>query len=88
VRDVDQDRSRGSFLLSKLANYFPSLLSKLIFLDTGYSAPGFGLTREVLNRVNSAVQDAHGFSIFGYFLFFGEEDAASLMDRHVSPGCQ
>ncbi|KAK2630453.1 hypothetical protein QTJ16_001273 [Diplocarpon rosae] len=74
---------RGSFLLSRLANYFPDLFSKLAFLDVGYSAPGHGLTRETVEFVNKSVKEAMGFEIFGYFLFFDEEDAAGLMSLNV-----
>jgi pimeloyl-ACP methyl ester carboxylesterase len=73
----------GSFLLSRLVNFYPSLLSKLVFVDIGYSAPGFGLTRETVNFINSQVQSALGYSCFGYFLFFAEEDAATLSNKHV-----
>ncbi|PBP21085.1 alpha/beta-hydrolase [Diplocarpon rosae] len=74
----------GSFLLSRLANYFPDLFLKLAFLDVGYSTPGHGLTRETVEFVNKSVQEAMGFEIFGYFLFFDEEDAAELMGLNAS----
>ena len=74
---------RGSFLLSRLANFYPSLFTKLVFLDVGYSAPGHGLTRTTVSYVNHAVQSALGYSVFGYFLFFEEEDAAKLLDENV-----
>ena len=77
-------RCRGSFLLSRLANFYPSLFMKLVLLDVGYAAPGQGLTRSTVNYVNNAVQNAMGYSVFGYFQFFEEEDAAKLLDEHVS----
>ena len=64
-------------------NYYPSLFSKLVFLDVGYAAPGHGLTLETVTYVNSMVQKSMGYSVFGYFLFFQEQDAAKLMDEHV-----
>lgn len=76
--------NRGSFLLSRLANYFPDLFTKLAFLDVGYAAPGHGLTAETVQFVNRMVKDSKGFEVFGYFLFFDEEGAAELMDEHVS----
>lgn len=72
----------GSFLLSRLANFYPALLSKLVFLDIGYTAPGFGLTKEAVTFVNSQVQKTLGYSCFGYFLFFAEEDAATLLNKN------
>jgi hypothetical protein len=29
------------------------------------------------------LNEAMGYSVFGYFLFFEEEDAAKLLDEHV-----
>jgi len=72
----------GSFLLSRLVNYYPSLFSKLAFVDIGYNAPGFGLTEQIVKHINSMVQGAMGYSVFGYFLFFAEPDAAQLLDAH------
>jgi hypothetical protein len=75
---------RGSFLLSRLANYHPERFSAYVFIDHGYGAPGQSLTPAVIQHINSSVQAKLGFSIFGYFLFFNEEDAAKLLDEHVS----
>lgn len=75
---------RGSFVLSRLANYYPGLLTKLIFLDVGYSPPGQGLTEEMVRFVNSMVKENMGYEVFGYFLFFKENDAAKLMGENVS----
>lgn len=74
---------RGSFLLSRLANYNPKRFSAYIFIDHGYIVPGQGLKTEVIKNVNDSVQASLGFSIFGYFLFFDEDDASSMMDKHV-----
>jgi soluble epoxide hydrolase / lipid-phosphate phosphatase len=76
--------TRGSFLLSRLANYHPERFSAYAFIDHGYSAPGNSLTAAVIQHINSSVQANLGFSIFGYFLFFNEEDAPKLLDEHVS----
>lgn len=75
---------RGCFLLSRLANYYPEQFSAYAFIDHGYSAPGKSLTFDAMQHVNSVFQDRFGFSIFGYFLFFNEKDAADLSDKHVS----
>ncbi|EKD19723.1 uncharacterized protein L3040_001929 [Drepanopeziza brunnea f. sp. 'multigermtubi'] len=73
----------GSFLASRMANYVPDLFRKIAFLDVGYSAPGQGLTTQVMGSVNASMEKAMGYALFGYFLFFDEEDAAALMDAHV-----
>jgi soluble epoxide hydrolase / lipid-phosphate phosphatase len=76
--------TRGSFLLSRLANYHPERFSAYAFIDHGYIAPGRGLTTAMVKHIDSQVQANLGFSIFGYFLFFDEEDAPKLLDEHVS----
>lgn len=43
-----------------------------------------GLTRPTVSYINKMVQDGLGYSVFGYFLFFEEEDAAKLLNEHVS----
>ena len=75
--------TRGSFLLSRLANYHPERFSAYAFIDHGYSAPGNSLTTAAIQHIDSSVQAKLGFSIFGYFLFFNEEDAPKLLDEHV-----
>ncbi|KAH8896332.1 alpha/beta-hydrolase [Thozetella sp. PMI_491] len=72
----------GSFLLARLANYHPERFSAYIFVDHGYSPPGRGLTAPAIQHINSSVQAKLGFAIFGYFLFFDEEDAPKLLDEH------
>ncbi|KAG0649252.1 Cytosolic epoxide hydrolase 2 [Hyphodiscus hymeniophilus] len=72
----------GSFLLSRLANFHPSLFSKLVFLDIGYSVPGHGLSRTTVNYINNAILKNMGYSVFGYFLFFEDDDAAKLLDEN------
>jgi soluble epoxide hydrolase / lipid-phosphate phosphatase len=74
---------RGSFVLSRLANYYPSRFSKYVFLDVGYIAPNHALTVSILKHVNAAIQAALGYSILGYFLFFNDPDAAELMNKKV-----
>lgn len=78
------DINRGSFLLSRLVNYYPLLFTKLVFLDVGYVSPGHGLTEQTVQFVDAQIQQHMGFSCFGYFLFFNEEDAAELLDANVS----
>ncbi|TVY39008.1 Bifunctional epoxide hydrolase [Lachnellula occidentalis] len=73
----------GSFLLSRMANFHPGLFSKYVFVDIGYSPPGQGLTRKNVEFINAMVQQHMGFSVFGYFLFFDEKDAADLMDKNI-----
>lgn len=76
---------RGSFLLSRLVNYFPARFSRLAFVDVGYTAPGRGLTKECLGYIDTMVNKAVGYSVFGYFVFFDDDDAADLLNDNVSP---
>ncbi|KAH6663477.1 Alpha/Beta hydrolase protein [Halenospora varia] len=73
----------GSFLLSRLQNYYPALFSKLVFLDVGYSAPGNNLTVEKIKFIDGMVKQHLGYSVFGYFLFFDEEGAGELLNENV-----
>ena len=81
---ADASSTRGSFLLSRLANYHPERFSAYAFIDHGYIAPGRSLSAAAVQLINSSVQAKLGYSIFGYFLFFNEEDAPKLLDEHVS----
>ena len=58
---------RVSFALSRLANFYPTLMEKLVFVDFGYNAPGWVLTEQNIQYVNSMVQQAMGYPVFGYF---------------------
>jgi soluble epoxide hydrolase/lipid-phosphate phosphatase len=80
---VKANENRGSYLLSRMVNYYPSLFSKLVFLDIGYSHPNSSLDRNTIKFINSMVQQNMGYSVFGYFLFFDEEDAPELMNKNV-----
>ena len=82
--NVNASSTRGTFLLSRLANYHPERFSAYAFIDHGYSVPGHSLTPAAIQHISSAVQAKLGFSIFGYFLFFNEEDAPKLLDEHAS----
>ncbi|KAL2061843.1 hypothetical protein VTL71DRAFT_7221 [Oculimacula yallundae] len=73
----------GSFILSRLANYYPQLFNKLAFVDVGYVSPGHGLTEQMVTFVDKSVKEAMGFEVFGYFLFFNEDDAAELLDKNI-----
>lgn len=69
--------------MSRLANYHPERFSAYAFIDYGYIAPGRGLNPAMIQHINSSVQAKLGFSIFGYVLFFNEEDAPKLLNEHV-----
>ena len=82
--DAKASSTRGTLLLSRLANYYPERFSAYVFIDHGYSAPGQNLSTAAVEHINSLMQANLGFSILGYFLFFNEDDAPKLLDKHVS----
>ena len=71
---------RGSFLVSRLANYFPERFLKFVFLDVAYQAPTGHFS---LDAINDMSEKALGYPIFGYWYFFNDAEAAELMDRNV-----
>lgn len=73
--------NRGSFLLSRLANFFPERFVKFVFVDVGYQAPTASFDIDAINDIS---KKQLGYTIFGYWYFFNEEDAAELIDRNVS----
>ena len=70
-------------ILSRMANYYPDRFLKYAFVDIGYSPPGISLTPDLINNIDTMTKTHNGFECFGYFLFFQDEDAAKLMDKHV-----
>lgn len=72
--------SRGSFLLSRLANYFPDRFLKFAWLDVAYQAP-VGLFD--VGALNALSEKMMGYPAFSYWDFFTDEDTADLMDRNV-----
>lgn len=71
---------RGSFLVSRLANYFPERFLKFVFLDVAYQAPTGHLN---VDAINDTSEKMLGYPVFGYWYFFNAADAAELMDRNV-----
>lgn len=71
---------RGSFLLSRMANYFPDRFLKFAWLDTAYQAPSGTFDIKALNHM---LEKLLGYQAFAYWYFIQEPDAAELMDRDV-----
>ncbi|PQE05376.1 Epoxide hydrolase protein [Rutstroemia sp. NJR-2017a BVV2] len=69
----------GSAILSRLVNYFPERVTKLVFLDIGYSPPGWGFSREVVRQTNSGMREGVGWEGFGYFLGMEGEGVGGRM---------
>lgn len=71
---------RGSFLVSRLANYFPERFLKFVFLDVAYQPPTGPFN---LDAINDMSEKMLGYPVFGYWYFFNSADAAELMNRNV-----
>lgn len=71
---------RGSFMVSRLANYFPERFLKFVFIDIAYQAPRGYFN---VDAINATSEKMLGYPIFGYWYFFNDADAAELMDRNV-----
>ncbi|KAF1950438.1 epoxide hydrolase [Byssothecium circinans] len=68
----------GSVVLSKAWNYYPQYFSALVFASVGYQLPGpFNLA-----GTNALTESLFGYTMFGYWNFFNETDAASLLQSH------
>ena len=73
--------TKGSNFLSRLANYHSNRFTKLVWLDVAYKAP----TGEIFSpeAINEATEKPLGYPIFGYWLFFRDDDAGRIIDEHV-----
>lgn len=71
----------GSFLLGRLANYYPKKLASASFLNVAYRAPGGVLNLDV---VNAMTKQALGYEMCGYWKFFETEGAGEIVNKNVS----
>ncbi|KAE9367564.1 putative epoxide hydrolase [Stipitochalara longipes BDJ] len=70
----------GSYLLSRLANYYPERLLSCSFLASPYSAPGQSMN---IDAVNVITKQKLGYEMYGYRKFFEQEDAAQVVKDHI-----
>jgi hypothetical protein len=71
-------------MLSRLQHYHPDRLSALAFLTLGYSVPGTDLNRTFVDATNRATLTAFRYPLLGYWYFNERDNAATIMDQHVS----
>jgi soluble epoxide hydrolase/lipid-phosphate phosphatase len=71
----------GTFLLGRLANYYPERLASASFLVVGYRPPGERLD---LDGLNAMTKKAVGYEVCGYWRFFEREEAGEIVDKNVS----
>lgn len=73
---------RGSFLLSRIANYYPDRFLAFTWLAIAYSPPG---GRFSVDEINADSEEKLGYPFFGYWEFFNDPKTVDLVDRNVSP---
>lgn len=73
--------NRGSKVTSRLANIYPERFAAFAFLAVSYVTPNpqFDI-QTALDMTKKMV----GYEIFGYWLFFSEDEADKLIETHVS----
>jgi pimeloyl-ACP methyl ester carboxylesterase len=69
----------GSFLLSRLANYYPERFYSYAFLDIAYMPPGlFDIEAAEADSIKQV-----GYERLGFWRFFMEDDAGEILKDHV-----
>lgn len=71
----------GTFLLARLANYYPERLLSTAFVAAAYRAPGQSMNVDLFNVLS---KQKLGYEMFGYWKFFEREDAGQIIKDHVS----
>lgn len=66
--------------MSRLANYFPERASAYAFLALSYWDPIPDVSFQEFLDIN---EKAAGYQIFGYWPFFSEDDANTIIQAHV-----
>ncbi|PSR87083.1 hypothetical protein PHLCEN_2v5253 [Hermanssonia centrifuga] len=73
----------GARAISALAQYHPERIAAYAFFVLPYIAPGF-IPAVDFKETLAATKKLLGFELFGYWLFFSEEDANDIIQKHVS----
>ena len=73
---------RGSWVLSRIANYYPDRFLALAWLTIAYSSPS---DRFSVDAINAYSEEKLGYPVFGYWEFFNDPETAELLDHNVSP---
>ncbi|CAG8949420.1 hypothetical protein HYFRA_00005049 [Hymenoscyphus fraxineus] len=75
---VGVGHDHGCNLLSPLHYYHPEKFSSLVFVSVPYSEPGpFDI-----DTLNIQTKERFGYSLYGYWKFFNESSAASVIEAH------
>lgn len=73
---------RGSFLLSRIANYYPDRFLAFTWLAIAYSPPSGPFS---VDKINADSERELGYPFFGYWEFFNDPKTVELVDHNVSP---
>lgn len=71
----------GTFVLSRLINYYPDKLLSVTFIALPYTPPGMHFD---LSTMNGLMQKLIGIEKFGYIQFLAEERSSGIIEKHVS----
>lgn len=72
---------RGSRIVSRLANYFPDRFIAYAFFAVPFNPPH---AFSNVNQILAFTKQQFGYELIGYWLFFSEEGAESIIRAHVS----
>ncbi|THG98676.1 hypothetical protein EW026_g3561 [Hermanssonia centrifuga] len=72
----------GARAISALAQYHPERIAAYAFFVLPYIAPGF-IPAVDFKETLAATKKLLGFELFGYWLFFSEEDANDIIQKHI-----
>lgn len=71
----------GTFVLSRLINYYPEKLLSVTFISLPYTPPAMHFDLSVMNGL---MQKLIGIEKFGYIQFLAEERSSEIIEKHVS----
>ena len=72
----------GTFVLSRLINYYPDKLLSVTFISLPYTPPAMHFDLSVMNGL---MQKLIGIEKFGYIQFLAEDRSSAIIEKHVSP---
>lgn len=72
----------GTYLLSRLYNYYPARLLSLTLISVPYVAPPSSFNIEAINQTT---RELIGFEKFGYCEFLASDHSPELIGKHVCP---
>lgn len=79
------DDCRGAGIVSRLATVAPERFLAYAFLAVPYVPPN---PKPNFEQTLAMTKAMFGYELFGYWLFFAEDDTPKLVEQNVSPHCK